>query len=213
MMLNISDSTLTKLILEHLVEQAEGGGLDQLLANGFRPELVDDLRQRPLRDFFYASRHGGLAMSVQIDTKNLEACLWRRDAAKHEEILKEYFIRNGASIELMRTLFTLSKQEQQRLRTELDLSKQGPNGRPRMPPATIRDKMHQVWHSIVQSNPQSNMRYCLSLLHQEFSAFSLTALHRVITEFDGPGATTSTQVQATAAVSSGLPTSPQPVRS
>lgn len=105
MMINISDPTLTKMLLEHVVEQAEAGGLDQLLASGLRPELVDDLRQRPLRDFFYAARNGGLAMSVQFDIKNLEACLWRRDIAKHTETLKEYFVRHGASIEMLRSLF------------------------------------------------------------------------------------------------------------
>ena len=185
MMLNISDSTLTKLILEHLVEQAEGGGLDQLLANGIRPELVDDLRQRPLRDFFYASRHGGLAMSVQIDIKGLEACLWRRDIAKQAEILKEYYIRNGASLELLRTFFTLSKQELHRLRTELAVMRGGPNGRPRMPPAAIRDKIHVTWHKFVTTHPGTPDRERLMYLHQEYQAFSITALHRVITEFDG----------------------------
>lgn len=195
MMINISDPTLTKMLLEHVVEQAEAGGLDQLLASGFRPELVDDLRQRPLRDFFYAARNGGLAMSVQIDIKNLEACLWRRDIAKHTETLKEYFIRHGASIELLRSLFTLSKQELQRLRTELDLSKAGPNGRPRMPPASIRDKIHQKWHDIGQSAPNSHERDRLSALHKEFSAFSIAALHRVITEFDDSKSTTPAPVQ------------------
>jgi hypothetical protein len=184
MNININDPTLTKLLLEHMVEQAEAGGLDDLLASGLRPELVDDLRQRPLRDFYYAAQHGGLAMSVQIDVRALETCLWRRDQAKHTEMLKEYFIRNGASIDLLRTLFTLSKQELQRYRSDLDLSKSGSNGRPRMPPASIRDKIHQRWHDIVQAQPQSHDRYRLWLLHQDYSAYSISALHRVITEFD-----------------------------
>ena len=196
MMINISDPTLTKMLLEHVVEQAEAGGLDQLLASGLRPELVDDLRQRPLRDFFYAARNGGLAMSVQFDIKNLEACLWRRDIAKHTETLKEYFVRHGASIEMLRSLFTLSKQELQRLRTELDLSKVGPNGRPRMPPASIRDKIHQRWHAIGQSQPNSHQRDRLCSLHQEFSSFSIAALHRVITEFDETGPTAPAHLPA-----------------
>lgn len=184
MMININDPMLTKLLLEHVVELAEGGGLDQILASGVQPELVDDLRQRPVRDFFYAARNGGLTMSVQIDTQNLQACLWRRDIAKHTETLKEYFIRHGASIELLRSLFTLSKQELQRLRTELDLSKDGPNGRPRMPPSAVRDVIHQKWHAISQAHPDAHERDRLWSLHQEFSAFSIAALHRVITEFD-----------------------------
>ena len=184
MMINISDPTLTKMLLEHVVEQAEAGGLDELLASGLRPELVDDLRQRPLRDFFYAARHGGLAMSVQIDIKTLEACLWRRDQARHTEMIKEYYIRNGASIELLRTYFTLSKQELQRYRCDLDLNRAGPNGRPRMPPATIRDKIHQRWHEIVQATPQGHERHRLWLLHHDYATYSISALHRVITEFN-----------------------------
>jgi len=186
MMLNITDPTITKLLLEHVVEQAEAGGLDQLLASGFRPELVDDLRKRPLRDFFYAARQGGLAMSVDIDARSLEACLWRRDVAKHTETIKEYFIRNGASIELLRELFTLSKQELQRLRTDFDLTKSGANGRPRMPPTSIRDKIHQEWHAIVHAHRNGHKRDHLWLLHQKYSAFSLSALHRVISEFGEP---------------------------
>jgi hypothetical protein len=213
MMLNINDPTLTKLLLEHLVEQAEDGNLDNLLAKGLRPELVDDLRQRPLRDFYHATRHGGLNIAIQIDIPKLEACLWRHDVARQTETLKEYFIRNSASLDLLRTHFTLSKQELQRLRTELALTKAGPNGRPRMPPAAVRDKIHVRWHDICLANPDTHDRERLALLHMDFTAFSLTALHRVITEFDGPAAATSTPTQAPVAVPPRVPTQPQPARS
>lgn len=183
MMINITDSTLKQLLLQHLLEQAEAGGLDELLANGVQPALIDDLRQRPSRDFFHASRFDGLAMTASIDTKALQTCLWRRDMARHEETLKEYFIRHDASSELMRTLFTLPKQELQRLRTELDMSKKGPTGRPRMPTSAIRDLIHQDWHAINQEHPNEPERHRLWMLHQKYQAFSITTLYGVTSEF------------------------------
>ena len=43
-MFTISNTTIKRMILEHVVEQVDSGGLDAILASGFSPELVDDLR-------------------------------------------------------------------------------------------------------------------------------------------------------------------------
>lgn len=182
-MLTISNTTIKRMVLEHLVEQVDLGGLDGLLANGFSPELIDDLRKRPTRDFFHAAQFEDLSISVTIDTQKLIACLWLRDRACRDQMLKEYFVRNGASILLMRTLFTMSKQELQRLRTDLDLAEKASNGRPRLPTMAIRDYIHNEWHEICHTFKDEPERERLWRLHQKFPKFSIASIHRCTDEF------------------------------
>ncbi|AOW13315.1 hypothetical protein LPB72_09690 [Hydrogenophaga crassostreae] len=186
-MFNINNTTIKRMILEHLVERVDTGGLDEILAAGFSPELLDDLRKRPSRDFFYAAQTDGLTIRVQIDTKSLRTCLWTRDRAQRDEMLKEYFIRNGASILLMRSLFTLSKHELHHYRVALDIAQKTATGRPRLPPTAIRDRIHDAWFEICRSFREEPERERLWRLHQTFSAFSIASLHRCTDEFKDPG--------------------------
>jgi hypothetical protein len=110
-----------------------------------------------------------------------------RDRVRRDEMLKEYFVRHGASIMLLRTLFTLSKQELQRLRAELDLADKSTNGRPRMPPMALRDHIHSDWHEICHTYKQEPERERLWRLHQKFPAFSIASLHRCTDEFKEVG--------------------------
>ena len=194
-MFNIINTTIKRMVLEHLVEQVDSGGLDTLLASGFSPELIDDLRKRPTRDFFHAAQFEGLAIKVSIDTQKLKTCLWMRDRARRDEMLKEYFVRHGASIILLRTLFTLSKQELQRLRIELDLTEKATNGRPRLPPTAIRDQIHSEWHAICLTFKDEPERERLWRLHQKFPTYSIASIHRCTDEFKelGIGARESIQ--------------------
>ena len=49
-MLRIINPLLKRLLLEQIVEQIDGGGLDELLQAGFSAEFLDMLRHRPARD-------------------------------------------------------------------------------------------------------------------------------------------------------------------
>lgn len=182
-MLTISNTTIKRMILEHVVEQVDAGGLDTILASGFSPELIDDLRKRPARDFFHAAQAEGLTIKVEIDTQNLRSSLWTRDRAQRDEMLKEYFIRHGASIMLMRSLFTLSKHELQRLREELDMAEKTASGRPRLPPTAIRDRIHSAWFDICNAFRDEPERERLWRLHQAFSVYSIASIHRCTDEF------------------------------
>jgi Protein of unknown function (DUF2857) len=201
-MFNIINTTIKRMVLEHLVEQVDSGGLDSLLANGFSPELIDDLRKRPTRDFFHAAQVEGLAIKVSIDTQKLMSCLWMRDRARRDEMLKEYFVRHGASIILLRTLFTLSKQELQRLRVELDLTEKATNGRPRLPPTAIRDHIHCEWHAICHSFKDEPERERLWRLHQKFPTYSMASIHRCTDEFKELGSGTRELIQASVVLDS-----------
>lgn len=203
-MFSISNPTVKRMVLDHLIEQMESGGIDRLLEGGFSPALIDDLRGRPTRDFFHASQFDGLAIQVTIDERKLMSCLSMRDRARRDEMLKEYFVRNGASISLLRTLFTLSKQELQRLRMELDLTEKTTNGRPRLPPTAIRDLIHSEWHEICHAFTAEPERERLWRLHLKFPLYSLASIHRCTDEFKelgtkdrAPGSVAALTAQAT----------------
>lgn len=182
-MLAINDPTLKRFVLEHLVQQVDLGGLDKLLAAGFSPELLDDLRKRPLRDFVHAVQSEDVVINVSIDTQRLSACLWMCDRKRRDDMLTEYFVRNGASIVMLRTMFTMPKQELQRLRVELDMAEKATNGRPRLPPTSVRDYIHNAWHEICRQFADEPERERLWRLHQKFPAYSLSSIHRCTDEF------------------------------
>ena len=192
-MFKISNATVKRIVLEHLVEQVDSGGLDGLLASGFSPELIDDLRKRPARDFMHAAQSENFAIKVSFDTERLMACLWMRDRARRDEMLKEYFVRHGAPIILLRTLFTLSKQELQRLRGELDLVEKSANGRPRLPPTAVRDAIHNEWYAICRTFKEEPERERLWRLHQKFQSYSIASIHRCTDEFKEAGGGAATR--------------------
>lgn len=178
--LSILDPTTKRLVLEQLIEQVESS-LEDLLKLGLDPELLDSLRNRPVRDFLRAGQMSTLELSVELDEGNLRYVFMRTVDERRDQSLREYFVKNGASTEILNRLFKMSRDEIAALR---DLLTSNPRtGRPPLPSQFEREDIHRAWDKIVKVGAGQPTRESLYQLHQLFSSHSISALWQVVNEF------------------------------
>jgi hypothetical protein len=130
-MLQVTDSTLKRLLLGQIVEAIESGGMDDLLRRGFRPEFLDVLRHRKARDLIELARQDAVRFAVAIDQDAMLAALKRLDWRRGDGMLYEYFVAHGATVQMVCTLFRKSADEVRSLRA-LTLPKKALKGHSRM---------------------------------------------------------------------------------
>ncbi|GKS96788.1 STY4526/YPO1902 family pathogenicity island replication protein [Acidovorax sp. SUPP2825] len=193
-MLAITNPMLKRMLLEHLVEHMDQGGFDALLTAGFTPEFLDSLRHRPARDLINIAQTE-LDIRVALPQRAIAACLQRLDWQRRDAHLREYFIRHGASRQMVCQFFKLTADEFRDLR-ELLVPDGVPSGRPSMPSERLRDEIHRVWHEMERSGEHPTLRERIYALHQRFPDLRIQALHATVTEFDEDVATVGGSVGA-----------------
>jgi len=184
-MFSITDPTLKRLILEHLVERMEEGpqALDELLRAGVDPLLLDVLRQRPARDFVNAAKVEQLVITANFDGRAVIASFGRLDAIKRDSEMREYFVINGAPPELLSQLFKLSVEEIRTLRSLL-LPEGTQSGRPKFPPVALRERIHNDWARLAKEQPATQVRERLYQLHLLHRSWSIQSLWCTLNEFE-----------------------------
>ena len=88
-MLQITNPILKRLMLEQIVEQIDGGGLDELLAAGFSAEFLDMVRHRPARDLIKISEFPCMNLRVSLQEQAISNCLNRLDAMRRDSHMRE----------------------------------------------------------------------------------------------------------------------------
>ncbi len=182
-MLCITNPTLKRLMLEQIVEQIDGGGIDELLESGFSAEFLDMLRHRPARDLIKVSEFPCLSLRVSVQEQAIMSYLTRLDAMRRDSHMREYFIRHGAPVRVMCDFFRMSAEDVRALRAQL-LPPHEQQGRNRMPPPDVRDRIHDTWHAISRDHPNAPPRERMYLLHQSFPDIRIDALCRSLNEFN-----------------------------
>ena len=180
---SITDPTTKRLVMENFVDQIETH-LDHLLQQGVDPDLLDSMRNRPVRDFLRASQGSLLHFEVVVDGANLRHVFERIEDVRKDQALKEYFVRHGASPDLLNKLFKMPRAEVTALREMLLGHATATHiGRPAMPAPLVREAIHREWDAILKKERNLPTREGLYLLHQKFSDYSIAALWAVINEF------------------------------
>ena len=182
-MLHIINPLLKRLLLEQIVEQIDGGGLDELLQAGFSAEFLDMLRHRPARDLIKLSESETLNFQVAIHEPSVAGFLQRLDAMRRDAFMREYFVRHGAPVRVVSEFFRMSAEDVRALRAQL-LPPQDQQSRQRMPAPDVRDRIHEFWHDISREAPDAPLRERMYRLHQSFSDIRIDALCRSLNEFN-----------------------------
>lgn len=165
---------LTRLILSF--DQPDKTLLATLIEGGFTPELIDKLRGMSMVDALrFTASHCGLALSV--DGAAVRHQLGNMERMKADRELYEYFIRAGASPNLISRLFGVSSDDVRRLRKHIAPTV-ATGGRPRTPAEPIRSQIEAAWDRIRRTEPSE--RNALWLLHQEFNSLSLATLETTV---------------------------------
>ena len=180
-MLSITNPTLKKLMLDQIVECIDTGGLDDLLQAGFSHEFLDALRHRTTRDLIKVSEFSDLEFRVSLKEDVILSILQRLDLQRRDAMMLEYFVRHGAAVQVICTLFRRSAEEVRALRSQLV----NPDAkRTRMPPTDVRDRIHTRWHELQSRQSDATMRDQLYALHQSFPDTAIDALCRTLNEFN-----------------------------
>ena len=181
-MLEVTNPLLKRLILEHIIEQIDGGGITELLQAGFSAEFLDELRGRSARDLIRLSEFDALAFRVSLPEPLVGQFLARVDVSRHSAERCEYFVRHGASVRMVCDLFRMSAADVRTLRGQL-LDPEMRAGRQGMPCDEVRDRIHERWHELIRVQPDIPLRERIYRLHQSFPDLSIDALSRTLNEF------------------------------
>lgn len=165
---------LTRLI--NSFEESDQGLLAQLIGCGFTPDLIDKLRSMSLVDAlkFTANQCG---LSVSVDGDAVRQQMGNLERSRADRKMYEYFIRAGASPNLISRLFGVSPDDVRRLRKLIAPEVAG-GGRPRHPVEPLRTDIESAWRRIRQN--ESSERQALYLLHQEFTQLTIGTLEAAI---------------------------------
>lgn len=176
--INIDSQDLGFRVLCYLIELAESGEIDQLIAAGFSPEIISALRQMTVNDVSSLAGTMGM-MSLLINVTRFESAITARTRRINESQELTYFARAGATALLLSEVFRISLSEAEaHLTTLTTVDKR--SGRPSMPDVSTRDAIHQWW-AASQSIP-TRQRWIA--LHKKWPQFSLASLYAVINEFN-----------------------------
>lgn len=179
--IRINDPTLKRLLIEHIVEQIDGGNIDYLLRAGYSPEFLDDLRRRPTRDLIHLA-HSQLDILFSISEHCIDSGLRLLDMRRSHAEMREYFIIHGATRRMVCSYFKLSQEEYRSLREQLRPG-DSVGGRTALPPERVRDEIHKAWHDIQQHMGHKPCRERIYALHKQFSDLRISALQQTIFEF------------------------------
>jgi hypothetical protein len=161
------------------VADTSGGGLGSTPANRLASaRLIERLKRLSLAELERAATNGSLELVVRLDADRVAWSVQAAARTREERALLEYFVRQGASRELLRDLFGASRQRVAELRRALRL--RSTQGRPKLPSRKERESIEATWARLGSgtADPRSTYRE----LHRAFPHHTLAALAAVVRE-------------------------------
>lgn len=182
----VSNSTILNLLLTEIIGTIETeGGMDALLQQGCDANFIDLIRRRPARDLMDVA--GQLKnLRFEVSVSEIVQQLKRLDWMRRDTELCEYFVKHGASAQMVSTLFKKSAEEVRRLREALLPAGSISVGRTALPKdPMVREDIHQAWSEICKGRGgEESLRDRLFRLHQRFADYSIATLYSTIHEFE-----------------------------
>lgn len=177
-MLPITDAPTRLALLNHIAAKLGEGGIDELQHAGLDNDFLLRLRKISAADLKRLSEMRELRIAVAFKSDDLAAGL-RSAALIHDaKAMESYFIRNGASTQMMTALFRFGRKVTLKRRREAGAW--CPAGRLPLPDFASRKRIYCAWRAIAEHDVR--MRYLR--LHQKFSQYSIAALATVIRQFE-----------------------------
>ena len=141
-MFPLHDTQVRLVLLNHVTLRLEDARPDELNAIGIDNEQLDRLRQLPALDLNRLAAMRTLTIGIALDGEALQDGLRTVALVKEAKALEAYFIRHGASTQLMCALF--------KIRKKLTLKFRRNFGARRITPAqrSARQRIYKIGHTI-----------------------------------------------------------------
>lgn len=177
-MLPLLDTQVRLVLLNHVAVRLAEAQPDELHAAGIENEQLARLRQLSALDLNRLATMRDLTIGVTFDAAELTAGLRTVSLVNEAKALEAYFIRHGASWQMMSALFKIRRKLTLKFRRDLDVRR--PSGRVPLPDYATRERIYQVWRAI--GDPAPRIRYYQ--LHQAFTHLPIAVLEVVIRDFE-----------------------------
>jgi hypothetical protein len=177
-MLPLVDPQVRLVLLSHVAVRLAASAADELQAAGIESDQLARLRQLPAPDLDRLAAMRELTIGVRFDAVGLKAGLRAVALGNEARALEAYFIRHGASWQLMRALFKLRRKVTLARRRQSYARR--PCGRVRLPDTATRERIYRAWVGL--DEPSLRARYYR--LHQEFQQLPIVVLEAVVREFE-----------------------------
>src|SRR6478609_7300994 len=179
----IRDQQLRLLVLAHLIREMKGSA-QGTLPGGLTERQITDLQALTSAELVKLSQMTEPRVAVQIDAGSLEHRLRQVDYLGKRSRQLEFFIRHGATSNMLTKLFRISSADVT-LKRRLFSGTASSLRRPAMPPHPVRELIQQRWHEVrkgKQEEPERAEDY--EQLHLHFPLLTFATLYAVVHEFD-----------------------------
>ena len=177
-MFALQDAQVRLVLLNHVAVRLGDAAPDELQAAGLENELLAHLRQLSAVDLSRLAAMRSLTICVAFDGAALKAGLRAVALGNEAKALETYFIRHGASTQLMSALFKVRRKLT--LKRRRDLGARRPAGRARLPDYATRERIYRAWRAV--ADPAPRIRYYR--LHQEFPNIPIAVLEAIVRKFE-----------------------------
>ena len=181
----IRDQQLRLLVLAQLIRELRQESESKApTAEGLTDTQMEELRSLTSEELVQLSEMTEPRVAIQIDAGSLEHGLRQVDYLNKRSRQLEYFIRHGATSNMLTKLFRISSADVT-LKRRLFAGTSSLLRRPAMPPHAVREQIQKRWFEIrkgKQSEPIRAEDY--EELHQDFQRHTFATLWAVVHEFD-----------------------------
>ncbi|MGZ5572290.1 MAG: STY4526/YPO1902 family pathogenicity island replication protein [Usitatibacter sp.] len=184
-MIVIRDQQLRLLVLAHLIRELKGGDSEQApTPGGFTEKQIAELQALSSAELVKLSEMAEPRVAIEIDAGSLEHGLRQVDYLNKRSRQLEYFIRHGATSNMLTKLFRVSSADVT-LKRRLFAGTSPLLRRPAMPPHPVREQIQNRWYQIRKGKEREPVRAeDYEELHQDFSRHTFATLWAVVHEFD-----------------------------
>lgn len=177
-MLPLIDAQVRLVLLNHVAVRLAEAQPSDLHAAGIENEQLARLRQLSALDLSRLAAMRDLTIGIAFDAVGLNAGLRAVALVNEAKALEAYFIRNGASWQMMSALFKIRRKVT--LKRRRDCGAWRPSGRPQLPDNATRARIFRAWRAI--DDPNMRVRYYR--LHQMFPHVPIAVLEAVLRGFE-----------------------------
>src|SRR3954470_4988225 len=179
----IRDQQLRLLVLAQIIREMKGTG-QGTLPGGLTEQQAIDLQALTSSELVKLSEMTEPRVAIQIDAGSLEHGLRQVDYLGKRSRQLEYFIRHGATSNMLTKLFHISSADVT-LKRRLFSGTASSLRRPSMPPPPVRELIQQRWFEIRKGKDREPERAeDYEELHLHFPLFTFATLYAVVHEFD-----------------------------
>src|SRR6202158_1113365 len=184
-MIVIRDQQLRLMVLAQLVRELQQGAQERSPPPPeFTERQVEELGELSSAELVKLSEMAEPRVAIQIDAGSLEHGLRQVDYLTKRSRQLEYFIRHGATSNMLTKLFRISSADVT-LKRRLFAGTSSMLRRPSMPPHPVREKIQQRWHEIRKGKEREPVRAeDYEELHADYSQHTFATLCAVVHGFD-----------------------------